>query len=179
MAKDLNKALDVVEMTYTQVEQIAVDMLRDIFDPLDQLVTRIQAEAQEISIDSLRYYMLQLQLNAFRLSEVRDKTAVKAQCAEAIRKEAYATSFLVQEGTAGQKDSNAIIAISESIIAEQLYELVASLSKTKIDTTLRLIDTLKAILMSRMQEYKVNNALSGADLSDIAPSGRMRLNEQY
>ena len=160
MSKDLNKALQEVEMTYSQIKQIAEDMLAETFFPLNQVVDEIQMNIQNLSIDSLRHYMLQLQLNTFQLSELRDKSAVKAQCAEAIKKEAYATSFLSQEGTAGQKDSNATIAISENIVVECLYELVANLVKTKVDQSLRLIDTLKSILMSRMAEAKISNALN-------------------
>lgn len=160
MSKDLNKALQEVEMTYGQIKQIAEDMLAETFFPLNQVVDEIQMNIQNLSIDSLRHYMLQLQLNTFQLSELRDKSAVKAQCAEAIKKEAYATSFLSQEGTAGQKDSNATIAISENIVVECLYELVANLVKTKVDQSLRLIDTLKSILMSRMAEAKISNALN-------------------
>lgn len=160
MAKDLNQALTEVEVTYSQIKQIAEDMLSETFAPLNQVVAEIQYNINEMSIDMLRHYMLQLQLHTFQLSELRDKTAVKAQCAEAIKKEAYATSFLAQEGTAGQKDSNATIAISENIVVECLYELVANLVKTKVDQSLRLVDTLKSILMSRMAEAKISNALN-------------------
>ena len=67
-----------------------------------------------------------------------------------------------QEGTAGVKDSNTTLAISENIVAQCLYDLVASLVKTKVDMLLRLIDSLKSILMSRMQEAKIS-AASKAD----------------
>lgn len=160
MSKDLNNALTAVEITYGQIKQIAEDMLAEAFIPVNQLVVEIQMNINNISIETLRDYMLKLQLNTFQLSELRDKTAVKAQCAEAIKKEAYATSFLAQEGTAGQKDSNATIAISENIVVECLYELVANLVKTKVDQSLRLIDTLKSILMSRMAEAKISNMLN-------------------
>ena len=91
------------------------------------------------------------------LSELRDRSGIKAVCAEAIKKEAYASSYVLQEGTAGVKDSNTTLAISENNVAQCLYDLVASLVKTKVDQIQRMIDSLKTILMSRMQELKLTN----------------------
>ena len=160
MAKDLKQALDIVEVTYSQIRDIADDMLHDSFEPIDQLVRDASAYVDNMSIDTLRYYMLKLQLSVFQLSDLRDRTASKAACAEAVKKEAYASSFLTQEGTAGQKDSNAVLAISENTVVECLYELVASLVKTKVDMCLRLIDTLKSILMSKMSEAKISATIN-------------------
>ena len=160
MAKDLTAALEAVEMPYSEIKQIAEDMLAAQFQPLNDLVAEVQANINVLSVDALRDYMLRLQLNTFQLSELRDKTAVKAECAEAVKKEAYATSYLGQDGTAAQRDSNATIAISENIVVECLYDLVANLVKTKVDQSLRLIDTMKSILMSRMQEAKISNMLT-------------------
>lgn len=157
MAKNLSTAIDEVETTYEQIEQIANDIIREPLDLVNQLVIEIQNNVSVMSTDLLRDYMMRLQTALFQISEIRDKAAAKAQCAEALRKEAYSTSFLQQEGTAGQKDANATIAISDRIVTEYLYELVSNLVKTKIDQGLRLIDTLKSVLMSRMQEAKINN----------------------
>jgi hypothetical protein len=109
-----------------------------------------------MSIEMLRDSILKLQLAVYSLSELRDRSGIKATCAEAIKKEAYATAYVSQEGTAGVKDSNTTLAISENIVAQCLYDLVASLVKTKVDMLLRLIDSLKSILMSRMQEAKIS-----------------------
>lgn len=157
MAKDLSKAISEVELTYEQIEQIANDIIKEPLDSVNQLVNEIQVNLPVMSIDLLRDYMVKLQLAVFQISEIRDKAAAKAQCAEALRKEAYSTSFLTQEGTAGQKDASATIAISENIVTEYLYDLVSNLVKTKIDQGLRLVDTLKSALMSRMQEAKISN----------------------
>lgn len=156
MVKDLNKALEAVEMTYSQIKEIADNMLAVPFEEPNRIVEFIQYNVESMSIDMLRDSILKLQLAVYSLSELRDRSGVKASCAEAIRKEAYATSYIEQEGTAGVKDSNTILAISENIIAQCLYDLVASLVKTKVDMCLRLIDSLKSILMSKMQEMKIS-----------------------
>lgn len=156
MAKDLNKALESVEVTYAQIRDIADSMLASPFEEPNRIVSFIQANIESMSIEMLRDSILRLQLAVYSLSELRDRSGVKAACAEAIRKEAYATAYIGQEGTAGVKDSNTTLAISENIVAQCLYDLVASLVKTKVDMCLRLIDSMKSILMSRMQEAKIS-----------------------
>ena len=156
MAKDLNKALSEVEMTYSQIKDIADQMLSGPFEESNRIVETIQYNIESMSIDMLRDYILRLQLAVYSLSELRDRSGIKAICAEAVKKEAYATAYVNQEGTAGVKDSNTTLAISENIIAQCLYDLVASLVKTKVDQLHRMIDSLKSILMSRMQEAKLS-----------------------
>lgn len=159
MTKDLNKALEAVEMTYGQIKQIADDMLAVPFEEVNRLYGDVSTYVDSLSIEALRDYLLRLQLAAFGLSELRDRSGAKATCAEAVRKEAYAVSYASQEGTAAAKDSAATLAVAENIVAQCLYDLVASLVKTKLDATHRLIDTMKSILMSRMQEAKLSNNL--------------------
>lgn len=156
MTKDLSKALETVEVTYTQIREMADSMLYDAFKPTNDLISLLETNLNNLSIEALRHYMLELQLNAFSLSELRDKTATKAACAEATKKEAYATSYITQDGTAGTKDANTTIAVSENIVVDCLYQLVAALCKTKVDQVHRLIDVIKTVLMGKMQELKLN-----------------------
>lgn len=176
MARDLSEALNAVEMTYGQVKQIADDMLSPTFGPIDSLVSELSGNIERLSVDMLRDYLLRVQLSAYSLSELKDRAGIKAECAEAVRKEAYATSYLKQDGTAGAKDANATLAIAENIVVGCLYELVASLVKTKLDSLHRLVDVLKSVLMSKMQEAKFMNI--GAN-NEIGPTtnGRITLNE--
>lgn len=157
----LNEALANVESTYSEVVEIANDMLSDIFQPINNLVDEIREAGAGISAESLRDYMVRLQLRSYEISDIKEKSALKAECAEALRKEKYARTFNAAEGTAGVKDNTALLAASEEIIVEALYNLVASLLKTKLDEVHRLIDTLKSILMSKMQEAKL--AMNGIE----------------
>lgn len=156
MTPKFKAALEQVEMTYGEIVDIANSMLAGPFEEPNRIIDFIQDNVESMSIEMLRDCILRLQLAAYSLSELRDRSGVKATCAEAIKKEAYATSYIGQEGTAGVKDSNTTLAISENIVAQCLYDLVASLVKTKVDMLLRLVDSLKSILMSRMQEIKLN-----------------------
>lgn len=176
MAKDLNKALETVEMTYSQIKQLADDMLASTFMPINNLINEITGNIESMSIEMLRDYLLRVQLSAFSISELKDRASIKATCAEAIRKEAYATSYLNQEGTQSAKDASATLAIAENIVAQCLYELVASLIKTKLDSLYRLADTMKSVLMSRMQEAKFMNLGTSNEITPTT-NGRVTLNE--
>ena len=177
MAKDLNKALEAVEMTYGQIKEIADSMLAGPFEDPNNIIEFIRNNVESMSIEMLRDSILRLQLAVYALSELRDRSGIKAVCAEAIKKEAYASSYIEQEGTAGVKDSNTTLAISENIVAQCLYDLVASLVKTKVDQIQRMIDSLKTILMSRMQEAKFMQMSTTADGSSPYTQTRQILNE--
>ena len=69
------------------------------------------------------------------------------------------------DASAAVKDKVALLATSEETVSEALYNLVANLFKTKLDSIHRMIDTLKSILMSRMQEQKFMN-IGAADDPD-------------
>lgn len=158
---NLHDALANVESTYADVVNIANDMLQSLFDPINALISEIRENSAGMPVESIRDYMVRLQLRSYEISDVKEKSALKAECAEALRKEKYARSFNEAQGTVGIKDNTAFLASSEEIIVEALYNLVASLLKTKLDELHRLIDTLKSILMSKMQEAKL--AMNGID----------------
>ena len=157
MAKDLNTALNNVEMTYSQIIEIANDMLKPILDPVNNLVNSIDKRGAGMPVDSLRETMLQIQMKAFEICEVKEKSALKAECAEAIKKEKFATSFNGATGTAGVKENTALLESSEETVVECLYNLVANLLKAKVDQLHKIVEVLKSILMSRMQEAKFMN----------------------
>ena len=161
MAKpNLNEALDKVELAYGDVVSIANDMLAPLFDPINKLVEEINGGINNFTVEEIRNYMMRLQLRAYEISETKEKSSLKAELAESLRKEKYALTFNEAQGTAGTKDNTALLAASEEIIVASLYKLVASLLKTKLDALHRLVDALKSVLMSKMQEAKLSaNAL--------------------
>lgn len=176
MTKNLTTALENVEMTYSQVVDIANDMLADKFKNINSLINLIESKVSVLTVDEIREYMLRAQLRAYEISELKDKTALKAECAEALRKEKYAVSLLGAEGTAAVKDNTAVLNTSEEIITELLYELIANLLKTKLDQLHRITDVLKSILMSRMQEAKFLNIGTTSDIP-ATTNGKIILNE--
>ena len=172
----LEQALANVESSYGELVGIANDFLRPTFTPIDELVSQINCQINALSIDQIRDYLLMLQLKAYGISEIKEKAALKAELAEILQKEHFAISFNGADGSAAVKDKLATVATSAETVTEALYTLIASLLKTKLDAVHRLVDVLKSILMSRMQEAKFMNV--GAS-NEITPTtnGRTTLNE--
>lgn len=172
----LEQSLNNVETSYSELVAIATNFLHPTIAPIDELVNQINYKINALSVDQLREYLLMLQLKAYGIAEIKEKAALKAELAEILQKEHFAISFNGADGSAAVKDKLATIATSSEIVAEALYNLIASLLKTKLDAIHRLVDVLKSILMSRMQEQKFMNL--GAS-NDIAPTtnGRITLNE--
>ena len=164
MNAKLENALTNVETTYGELVEIANEMLKPMFDPINQLVAMISSTVNALSIEQIRDYILQLQLKAFEISETKEKAALKAELAETLQKEKYAISFNSLEGSAAVKDKLALVETSSEFVTETLYNLVANLLKTKVDQIHRLVDALKSVLMSRMQETKFMNIGSNAEI---------------
>ena len=156
MAKlSLEEALNNVEITYQEIIPIANDMISDLVEPINIMVDSINQSINNLSNEEIRSYILRLQLRAYQLSEPKEKSVLKATLSEALKKETYANAYQEASGTNGAKDNIAWLACSEQIVIEALYELVSSLLKTKLDQVHRLVDALKSILLSRMQEAKL------------------------
>jgi len=153
---NLTEALDNIEMLYSDVVAIANEMLSPLFTPINKLVEEVNSKINNYTIEDIRNYMMRLQLRAYEISETREKSSLKAELAAAMRKEKYAMMFNAAQGTSGTKDNTALLSVSQEIIVESLYNLVANLLKTKQDSLHRLVDALKSMLMSKMQEAKLS-----------------------
>ena len=174
----LQNALQNVEMTYSELVEVANDMTKAITQPVNELVEQINKSINGLSVDQIRDYILRLQLKAFEISETKEKSALKAELADALHKERFAISFNSLEGSAAAKEKLAIVEVSSELIAETLYNLVANLLKTKVDQLHRLVDCLKSILMSRMQEAKFMNIGTSSDAGvTFSPNGKTYLAE--
>lgn len=164
MNEKLSTALANVETTYAAVVEIADNMLKSKFAPINQLIGEINSSINNMSIDLIRDYLLRLQLLAYGISELRDKAAAKAELALALQKEAYAIKFNGADGSAAAKDKIALAETSQEQVSEVIYSLVANLVKTKLDQCHRLVDCLKSTLTSKMQEFKFNNLSSTSEI---------------
>ena len=76
MNEKLNKALCDLQTNYVELVEVANDMIKDVVAPANELVDRLSSNVNNLSIDQLRDYILQLQLTAYGLSEIKEKSAV-------------------------------------------------------------------------------------------------------
>lgn len=159
MKKELEKALNNVELTYQDIVEIANDLVKDYTKDLDSIIANIENHIETLTNDDIRNLMLRLSIRAYSFGDVKERSAIKAECAEIIRKEAYAVSFNSAEGSVAAKDNISTLNVSNEIVSECIYTLVANLFKIKLDEIRRLIDTLKTILTSRLSEMKMSSSI--------------------
>ena len=151
----VSKALENISVVYDDLIEVANDIFRKTTKELDQITASAYNDIENLSNDAIRDLMLRLSLRSYTFSEIKEKSAFKATLGEVMRKEIYAKNFNQSEGTVAVRENTAIIETSAEIIAEEIYSLVANMLKTKLDETHRIVDTLKSVLMSRMQEAKL------------------------
>ena len=152
---ELEKALENTHTVYSQLVVIANDIVSEAVKELDKLVKNAYENVNELNNENLRHLIITLSLKSYQFADIKEKSALKAECAEALRKEAYAIEYNRAEGAVAARDNTATINISNEILTECIYNLVASLLKTKLDECHRVVDSLKTVLMSRMAEAKL------------------------
>lgn len=156
MSEAVNNALNNVDMVYDELIQIANETVESIVGDISSTIRDIQSDLENMNNDLLRDYILKLCLKSYSFSDIKEKAAFKAEIAETIRKEAYAKQFNSTEGTVAVRQNNAEIAISAEYLSEEIYQLISALLKTKADEIHRVVDALKTVLMSRLQEAKIS-----------------------
>ena len=154
----LTLALDHADAVYNDIVVIADDIIKHYLWEIDSLI-KTATEKDSLSNDDIRHLILQLSLKSYGFSEIKEKSALKVECAEALRKEKYALKFNETDGTVAYKENQATISSTDEILVEAIYSLVASLFKTKQDEIHRVVDSLKSILVSRNMEAKLSSEL--------------------
>ena len=155
MNAQVSKALDNVDMVYDDLIDIANDVCDDLLGDVNHMMQGAYENIENLTNDSIRSLLLRLSLRSYSFSEIKEKSAFKATLAESLRKEAYAQNFNKSEGTVAVRENTSIINTSSEILAEEIYTLIANMFKVKLDEIHRVVDTLKSVLMSRMQEAKL------------------------
>lgn len=160
MRKELEIALNNVEMTYGEIVDIANDLIRNYTDDINPIISDIDNHIERLTNDDIRNYMLRLSIKAYSFGDVKERSIIKAQCSEMLKKEAYARAFSEAEGSIAAKDSATLVKISNETLTEAIYDLVAGLFKIKLEEIRRMIDTLKTVLMSRLSEMKMSSSVN-------------------
>ena len=158
---NLREALNNTNTTYQQLVDISNDIVSKCIKDITPIISSIGNNIQNISNDQIREYMLILSLKAYSLAEIKEKASMKAEIAEILKKEAYATEFNGADGTVAVRENLAQINIADEILSQTVNEVVADILKVKLDEIHRVIDTLKTVLMSRLSEAKLISISDG------------------
>lgn len=154
MKEKLSAALNDIECSYQELIEWANDIILPITSPVDEIINEISSNSKNLTIDAIRDYIVQLQLKAYELSDIREKSTFKATLATNKQKQEFAATFNSLSGAAAVREKLAMAENSENVVGEAFYSLMAALLKSKQDAIHRMVDSLKSVLMSRMQETK-------------------------
>ena len=149
--------MDNVEVAYKDVIDISNSVVDEMTGDITELIQRAYDDVENLTNEDIRQLLLRLALRAYSFGEIKDKATFKATLAETIRKEAYAVQFNSTEGTVATKENTATINTSSEIVVEEIYELTASLFKTRLDEIHRCVDALKTVLTTRLTEAKLTS----------------------
>jgi hypothetical protein len=155
MNNNIKTALFNIDMTYDELIEFVDEIKNDILGDVDKTIENINNKVESMTNEDIRISLLRLSTRSYSFSEIKEKSALKAELAESLRKEAYAKAFTGEEGTVAVKENNATLRVSYEIVAEEIHNLLSSLFKTKLDELHRVIDVLKTILMTRLTEAKL------------------------
>lgn len=157
MTPNIHNAMTNVDTTYSELIDIANDMLTELTGDIDALLQSAYENIDALSNDAIRDLLIRLSLRSYSFSPIKDKSAFKAALAESLRKEAYAKQFNLTEGTVANRENSAVLNTSAEVVVEKIYDLTADLFKTKLDEIHRVVDTLKTVLNSRLSEARLTN----------------------
>ena len=160
MKESLEQALNNVELVYDDVKELANDLIKEYTSDITNLINYIADNLENLTNDDLRNLILKLSIKAYSFGDIKEKASIKAEIAEMLKKEKYATEFNGAEGSVAVRENISIINISEEIVTQAIYDLVAGLYKVKLDEIRRMIDSLKVVLTSRLSEAKLSATLN-------------------
>ena len=159
----LKNAMEACDTTYSELVEVANSIIEKCTSKMDTVIGEIQRNINNGSgtWEFVRSSMVELSLSAYSFSEIKEKSAMKAECAEILRKEKYAKQFNASDGSVAARENQATLDISEEVLVETIYNLVASVLKVKLDEAHRVVDTLKSALVCRMAEAKLASVSDG------------------
>ena len=163
MKNNLREALDSTDVVYGDLIEIANQIVDEYSGEVNAMIRKAADHVDELTNEDLRSLIVKISLQSFAFGDIKEKSSLKAECAETLRKEAYAKSFGGAEGSVAAKESQATIETSYETMVELIYSAVSSLFRTKLDECHRVVDSLKTVLMSRMSEAKLTATLYEGD----------------
>lgn len=160
MKESLEQALNGVELVYNDVKEVADSLVKEYTSDITNLISYIADNLENLTNDDLRKLILKLSTKAYSFGDIKEKAGIKAEIAEMLKKEKYAQEFNKAEGSVAVRENTSILNISNEIVTQAIYDLVASSYKVKLDEIRRMIDSLKVVLTSRLSEAKLSATLN-------------------
>ena len=103
----------------------------------------------------IKNYMLQLSIETYYFSTIKDMAILKQEISNALLKEGIANTYNGTVGTQNARNNQAIVDNLDKQTVNMLYNAVSNNMKSKLDEAHRMINVLQNILISNNAEAKL------------------------
>lgn len=151
--KDANKELTD---TYSQLRPIVDSVVSKNAKPIDDIIKKIRkVDLSGIDNMDIKNYMLQLSIETYYFSTIKDMAILKQEISNALLKEGIANTYNGTIGTQNARNNQAIVDNLDKQTVNMLYNAVSNNMKSKLDEAHRMINVLQNILISNNAEAKL------------------------
>lgn len=155
MTIDIKDASNNVTEMYNQLKPIVDSVVAKNAKNIDDIIKKIRKDLSSLTNSDLQNYMLQLSIETYYFSQIKDMSALKQECALALLNESKADVYNSSEGTQGYRSNQAIIQTLDKQAVNLLYTAVSSNMKSKLDEAHRMVNILSNVLISKNAEAKL------------------------
>ncbi len=152
---NLDRAHKEVNDMYKQLTPMVDTVVEKNSKEVDAIFKKIKANLNNLTNKELQDYMLQLTVEAYYLTNVKDSSTLKQECALTLLKEGQANVFNCTQGTQNARNNQAIIDNLDRQVVNVLYNAVTNRFKSKLDEIHRMINVLSNVLISKNAEAKL------------------------
>jgi hypothetical protein len=110
--------------------------------------------------------MLQLTVEAYYLTSIKDSSTLKQECALTLLKTGQANIFNGTAGTQNARNNQAIVDTLDKQVVNVLYNAITNRFKSKLDEIHRMINVLSNVLISKNAEAKLRGGIKDDTHSD-------------
>lgn len=159
--EDVNRIKLHVEDNSSVVDEIVQGIIEPYVKDLDTYVKFIASCLKDgnnpPSDSELEDFCMNLSTYIYFAGGFQERLGIRADIAEAVRKEAFNSARDDKDGTVQDKNSRAEIASQQEQIVSICYSRAYKTVKAKIENAMELQSSCKKVLTRRMQEYQLTH----------------------
>lgn len=164
---DIENSVKEVDSNYEVCELVSRPILDSYCGELDELVNdfNIRAVVNEADDSQLEKFLFTFGVVIYNLGSRLEGVGLKEDISKILYKEAYNTAYLNGKGLVGEKNKPTVAELTS--MAEQqskteqiiniIYDRVYSEMKTKLNSAIELVNSIRKIITRRMQDNNFDN----------------------
>ncbi len=166
---DIESYASKVDSDYQICEEMSKPILDSYCGDLDKLVYDFNANAviKEADNSQLERFLFTFGVEIYNLGSKLESVGLKEDISKVLYKEAYNTAYLDAKGLVGDKNKPTVAeltsiaeqATKNEIIVNTIYDRVYSEMKTKLNSAVEIVASIRKIISRRMQEFDFSNML--------------------